>query len=432
MPAIIVVGAQWGDEGKGKIIDRLSLQAARVVRAQGGNNAGHTVLIGPEEYKLHLIPSGILFPDTKCYIGGGTVIDPHVLLHEMDHLMQRGITMSGRLGISKYAHVIFPYHRLWDSLIEKSKGKSAIGTTGRGIGPCYADKTNRIGIRMADLVDPIALQMALKPILEIKNREMQLIFQEKNLDFSEIYEAYKLYGERLKPFVMDVEQAVNEALDLGENILLEGAQGTFLDITFGTYPYVTSSQTIAAGICSGAGIGPTKVKHTVGVVKAYSTRVGNGPFPSEMRAEEVFFDHHEAREVGTTTGRMRRIGWFDAVLVKQAVRLNGISSIALTKLDILDTFREIKICTGYKKNDRYLDEFPCSQTDYENLLPVYETHPGWQTSTADIKSCEDLPVNAMRYVTRIQELCGVPISILSVGPQREQTHLIQDVFKEPV
>lgn len=428
MPAIIVVGAQWGDEGKGKIIDMLSASAKHVVRAQGGNNAGHTVIIGTEEYKLHLVPSGILYPHPFCYIGGGTVIDPAVLLDEIESLEKRGIQVQGRLKISGSAHVIFPFHKLWDSVSEQSKGRRAIGTTGRGIGPCYIDKTSRSGIRMAELIEPAALERRLKTVIAEKNEELKSMEGIPLLNEEEIFITYSAFGKRLAPFAADTEKDVNDALDAGENVLLEGAQGTFLDITFGTYPYVTSSNTIAGGICAGAGVGPTRIGHTIGVVKAYSTRVGNGPFPTEVNEQELFIDHLQAREVGTTTGRTRRIGWFDAVLARQAVRLNGIDSIALTKLDILDRLDEIKLCTGYQKQGRLLDHFPVKAEDYEGLQPVYEIHPGWRQPVGNIKSIEQLPTNAQKYLRRIESLCRAPISMLSVGPERERTIVLRDFF----
>lgn len=429
MPGVIVVGAQWGDEGKGKIIDILSKEATYVVRAQGGNNAGHTVLIGTDEYKIHLVPSGILFPHTQCYIGGGTVIDPEVLLEEIEMLESRGIQVKGRLHISLMAHVIFPYHKIWDEISEERKKEYAIGTTKKGIGPCYADKINRIGIRFAELISPDTLYSHLKRIVEMKNQELSCLYNKPLIDFERIFEQYKQFGMRLLPYVKNIEKNIYDALSAGENVLFEGAQGTFLDVTFGTYPYVTSSQTIAAGICSGAGIGPTQIDHTIGIVKAYTTRVGHGPFVTEIDiTQNALFDHNEAREVGTTTGRKRRIGWFDVPLVRQSIRLNGIDSIALMKLDILDAIKEIPVCVGYKLNGMLLEDFPVLQEDLEKICPHYEIMPGWQCSTRDVKSLKELPENALKYIKKLEGLLDVPIQILSLGPERERTLIIKNVF----
>lgn len=430
MPAIIVVGAQWGDEGKGKVIDCLSAQATHVVRSQGGNNAGHTVIIDQIEYKLHLIPSGILYPHTLCYIGGGTVVDPEVLIEEMNYLQEKKIDFKNRLKLSGYAHVILPYHCLWDKLAERKKGSSAIGTTGRGIGPCYADKVNRIGIRLAEFIDSNLLKKRLRELVDLKNEELKEFSKDSFLQYEKILETSQQMAEILTPYVCDVEKEINDALDAKHCLLLEGAQGTFLDITFGTYPYVTSSQTIAAGICTGAGIGPTRINHTVGVVKAYTTRVGNGPFPSELKSGEIFLDHNKAREIGTTTGRNRRIGWFDAVLVRQAVRLNGIDSIALTKLDILNDVKEIKICTGYERNGKIVENFPITENDFKNLVPIYETMEGWNQPLSSMAHLDELPVNAKKYITKIENLCKAPVSLLSVGPERERTILCRKLFGE--
>ncbi|MDR3623791.1 MAG: adenylosuccinate synthase [Chlamydiales bacterium] len=428
MPGIIVVGTQWGDEGKGKVIDLLSHQADFVIRAQGGNNAGHTILIGKEEFKLHLIPSGILYDHTKCCIGGGTVIDPEVLFNEMDTLKQRGISFEGRLGISSAAHIIFPYHKLWDLLIEERKKDSAIGTTKKGIGPCYADKINRIGIRVAELISPDQLEIALEKVLKIKNEELECVFKKPAFDFKEIFNVYRAYGERLKPYVEPVEDLIYEALQAGKKVIFEGAQGTFLDITFGSYPYVTSSQTIASGICAGAGIGPTSIDHTIGVVKAYTTRVGLGPFPTEMKEEETCIDPILSREIGTTTGRIRRIGWFDVPLVKQAIRLNGIDSIALMKLDVLDHVEKIKICTAYEHKGAILKDFPVLKESFEKITPQYQIMDGWMQSTRDIRCVSNLPLNARRFIETIEQLCGAQMCIVSVGPERDSTLIVKDIF----
>jgi adenylosuccinate synthase len=430
MPSVVVVGIQWGDEGKGKMIDLLSQKADHIVRAQGGNNAGHTIKVGDEEYRFHLVPSGILYPHTRCYITGGTVIDPEVLIQEIHGLNEKGISVKDRLFISPYAHVIFPYHKDLDKLYEALKGGAAIGTTGRGIGPCYVDKAHRIGIRMGDIIRPEAFRKQLQLNLAFKNQELERVFHRPPLDFEKIYNAYLAYGEKLAPFVMQIENQLAIELKKGSRVLFEGAHGTFLDATFGTYPFVTSSSTLAAGICAGAGIGPTQIDHTLGVVKAYTTRVGNGPLPTALsEAEEsLFLDHVAAREIGTTTGRKRRMGWFDAALVRYGARLNGATSFAVTKLDILDKLDKIKICTGYQIDGGVLEIPPCSAEDYEGLKPIYEELPGWKSSTSHATHWESLPKNAHRYLRRIEELCETPISFVSVGPERERTLMLKELF----
>jgi adenylosuccinate synthase len=426
MPQVILIGAQWGDESKGKVIDILTSQAKHVVRAQGGNNAGHTVIVGGEESKLHLIPAGILHPHTTCYIGAGTVIDPEVLIQEIECLQSHGLNVKGRLWISPSAHIIFPYHRLLDQLLEQKKGERSVGTTGRGIGPCYADKASRLGIRMGELIRPDIFGKVLKSVLALKNEELKLFGVEK-ITYEELHKKYSQLAELIKPFVSAVEEQLIEAIHKNENTLFEGAQGTFLDISHGTYPYVTSSNTIAGGICAGAGIGPTYIDHTMGVVKAYTTRVGNGPLPTQVE-EDQFFDHQMTREYGMVSGRKRRVGWFDAVLVKTAVNLNGINSIAVTKLDLLDEFETIKICVGYQIHGVRVDHVPCLTEDLEKIVPIYETLPGWRSSTKHVTSYEELPEQAKNYLKRIEVLCGAPLSMVSVGPQREKTILLNDVF----
>ncbi|MCK4650999.1 adenylosuccinate synthase [Candidatus Babeliales bacterium] len=419
---ILCVGIQWGDEGKGKIVDLLSQGADMIVRAQGGNNAGHTVVVGNEEYKLHLIPSGIVNEQTKCYIGGGVVIDPEVLLKEISSLESRGIKVIGRLFISSYAHIIMPYHGQLDRDIEKSKGKSAIGTTGRGIGPCYADKINRIGIRVVDFINPERLKKSLELNLKLVNNQFEKIYGHDGMDFEAIYKKLIYIAKQLRPYILgDTEFRINKGIYEGKKVLFEGAQGTLLDITYGTYPFVTSSSTIASGICSGCAVGPTKIKHTLGIVKAYTTRVGNGPFPTEVSEEEIFLDYKKGRELGTTTGRKRRIGWIDIPLIKTSVIFNGANSIAFMKLDILDDLEIIKICTSYEYNGKIYDVIPGECPDLSLVIPVYEEVPGWQTKTTDITSYENLPDNMKAYIRRIEELSGVYVSILSVGPGRDQT-----------
>lgn len=428
MAQIILIGAQWGDEGKGKIIDILTAQSKHVVRAQGGNNAGHTVIIDKEEYKLHLIPSGILHPHTHCYIGAGTVIDPEVLIQEIEALESRNIHVKGRLWISPSAHIIFPYHRILDLLLEQKKGERSIGTTGRGIGPCYADKASRLGIRMGELIRPDIFSKVLRSVLYLKNEELTKLFAGEKIHFEEIHKKYSQFAEVLKPYVACVEELINQAIDNKENVLFEGAQGTFLDISLGTYPFVTSSNTIAGGICAGAGVGPTRIDHTIGVIKAYTTRVGNGPLPTEVEENERFLDHHQAREYGTTTGRKRRIGWFDAVLARTAVRFNGVDSIALTKLDVLDHLENIKICVGYQIHGLRLDHVPYLSEDLEKIVPIYETVPGWKVSTSHIDHYDNLPEHAKNYLMKIEALCGAPISMISLGPERERTIILKDIF----
>lgn len=428
MPCVIVVGTQWGDEGKGKIVDLLTAHAKHIIRSQGGNNAGHTILVDKEEYKLHLTPSGILQPHTQCYIGAGTVIDPEVLLEEINSLKARGLSLNNRLWISPGAHLIFSYHRQLDTLFEEKKGKLSIGTTGRGIGPCYADKANRIGIRVAEWIRPDLFPQVLKQVLDIKNKELVQLYNKSPIDFEQLYQKYASLASQLKPFVGDVEDRIYHAIDKDENILFEGAQGTFLDITSGTYPFVTSSSTTAAGICSGASIGPKSINHTLGVVKAYTTRVGNGPLPTEVSDNIFPLDHKKAREFGTTTGRKRRIGWFDTVLMKAAVKINSLDSLAVTKLDVLDELETIKICTGYLHNGKICHTLPPIASDLASISPIYEEMPGWKQPTNDAKHFGELPLEAQAYLNKIEKLCGVPLSLISVGPERQQTIILKDIF----
>ena len=421
MPNMIVLGTQWGDEGKGKIVDVLTEHVDIVVRAQGGNNAGHTILIEEKEYKLHLVPSGILHPHTVCYIAGGVVVDPSVLVEEIKMLEALGIDVRGRLFISERAHIIFPYHKIIDGLQESRRGQQKIGTTNRGIGPSYADKITRTGIRMVDFVNVDRFSVLLKDTLNSKNEELEKIYGEHPLSFDRVYEEYSEYGEYLKPFVLNVESNIHCAIEQNKSIVLEGAQGNFLDINMGTYPFVTSSCTLAAGLCSGAGVGPTNVDYVVGVVKAYSTRVGAGPFPTKLLDGDIFLDHLASREFGSTTGRARNIGWFDAVLVREAAQTNGIHSLAVTKLDVLDDLDTIKICVAYELRGERIENIPCSVFDVDEVVPVYEEWKGWKTSTKKAKTIEDLPNNARIYLNRIEELINVPIGIISCGPERRQT-----------
>ncbi|HSX03892.1 MAG TPA: adenylosuccinate synthase [Rhabdochlamydiaceae bacterium] len=424
---MIVIGLQWGDEGKGKIIDLLAKEADHVVRAQGGNNAGHTIKVKDKEFAFHIIPSGMLYPHTQCYIGGGTVIDPEAILKEIEELKSKGLDVKGRLHISAHAHVIFSYHRRLDFLREK---EMKIGTTGKGIGPCCIDRYGRMGIAVGELIDPTRFKKRLYETLEWKNQEIKKLFNEDQIEFEPIFQHYVALGQKLKEYVQDVEGQLAEILKKKEKVLFEGAHGSLLDITFGTYPYATSSNTIASGILAGAGIGPTNIKHVLGVVKAYSTRVGNGPFPTEFlpREQILFLDHKAAREIGTTTGRKRRLGWFDALLVRYAIHLSGVNSIAVTKLDILDSLSEIKVCVGYKIGDKQIEDAYSALFRLDEVEPIYEVHQGWMQSTKGIKKVEDLPEKTRKYLDRLAELCKVPISIISFGPDREETVQLKKEF----
>ncbi len=428
MPAVIVVGAQWGDEGKGKVIDILTAKARHVVRSQGGNNAGHTIIIGHDEYKLHLTPSGILQPHTQCYIAAGCVIDPEVLVFELQTLQSKGVDLTNRLWISPAAHIIFPYHRKLDLLLEQKKGPRAVGTTGRGIGPCYADKANRIGIRMGELMQPELFTTLLKNALVLKNDEMVKLHEEEPLSYEEILTDYTRYAQFLAPFVTNVEEIIDHSILKGESVLFEGAQGTFLDSSVGTYPFVTASSTIAGGICTGAGIGPSRISHTLGVLKAYTTRVGLGPLPSEISEKDQFLDHQNAREYGTTTRRKRRIGWFDAVLAKTSARLNGLDSIAVTKLDVFDTVDSIKICVAYEINGKRTESVPYLSEQFAEAKPIYETMKGWKMCTSKMTKYKELPKEALDYLQKLESLTGVPISMISLGPERNQTIMLHDPF----
>lgn len=430
MKSIAVLGMQWGDEGKGKVVDLLSEKAKHIARAQGGNNAGHTILVGGKEFRFHLIPSGILYPHTKCYIGGGTVIDPKWLLEEMHELRKHQVHWEKRLFLSPYAHVVFPYHRLFDQFSETKKGTSAIGTTGRGIGPCYVDKVRRTGIRISELIESALLRAKLEELLPAKNEEFQKLYAHRGFDLEEIFREYEAYGQTLKPFVAPVEEMLFEAQKNEEPILFEGAQGALLDVTFGTYPYVTSSCTLAGGISAGLGFGPSRIDHIIGAVKAYTTRVGNGPFPTELAPEELslFPGHIESREIGTTTGRKRRIGWLDIPVLKATCCWNGADSLAVMKLDILDQLDEIKICVGYKLHGKQILSFPTTSEELAQVVPIYETHRGWKTSTRETRIYNDLPARAKEYLRRIEELLQISISLVSIGPERERTLWLDRFF----
>ncbi|WP_420421885.1 adenylosuccinate synthase [Simkania sp.] len=416
MPTLAVIGLQWGDEGKGKIVDLLSSEVEIVVRAQGGNNAGHSVIAEGKEYHFHLISSGILSPTVTCMIAGGVVIDPASLLEEMKELETQNISFEGRLWLSPYAHVVLPYHRLLDAQNEREKGSTSIGTTGKGIGPCYSDAVARLGIRICDFISPEIFKNKLRKVLPIKNRLL-----EKPIEVDAIIEEYSVYAEKLKPFVKPLEVELAIEIKRGKKILFEGAQGALLDISYGTYPFVTSSHTTSGGLALGAGVGPQAIQETLGIVKAYATQVGNGPFPTEFNEGETSLDPKKAREFGTTTGRQRRMGWFDAVLVSHAIRLSEVTSLALTKLDILDQLPTIKICTGYELDgEKWIFPPPCVE-DLERVTPIYEEVEGWQTDTSEIKQLEEFPKNVRLFLNKLESLLGIPIDVVSFGPEREKT-----------
>jgi len=420
MPNTILIGAQWGDEGKGKIIDVLTDRSDLVVRMQGGNNAGHTVIDGKKKYVLHLIPSGVLrSKKKKCVIGNGVVIDPVHLVSEIEGLRKQGIDVKGNLFVSETAHLVFPYHRLLDAHKESSKGKNKIGTTKRGIGPAYGDKAARTGIRMVDLMNPEVFTALLKERIRANNEVLQGLGSKK-VSFKKTLEDYLAAAKKLKPFVVDTVHMLHEASQNKANILFEGAQGTFLDIDHGTYPYVTSSSTTSGGACTGTGIPPNRIDKVVGVMKAYTTRVGEGPMPTEDDFLSDHF-HNMGREFGATTGRARRCGWLDAVLLRHATIVNGIDEIAITNLDGLDTIPVIKVCIGYQIGRKKLDRLPNAMGSLAQCKPIYAEYPGWQTSTEECRKWSDLPVNARRYLKEIAKLSGTRLKIASVGPARTQT-----------
>ncbi|GAA2729765.1 adenylosuccinate synthase [Actinocorallia aurantiaca] len=427
MPAIVLVGAQWGDEGKGKATDLLGGKVDYVVRYQGGNNAGHTVVIGDKSYALHLLPSGILSPDVVPVIGNGVVIDPGVLLQEIDGLKARGID-CGRLLISANAHLIMPHHRALDKVSERYLGKARIGTTGRGIGPAYGDKIARMGVRVQDLFDPGILQKKIELSLREKNQVLTKVYNRRPILVDPIVEEYLEYGERMRSYVANTELVINKALDEDKVVLLEGAQGTLLDIDHGTYPFVTSSSPTAGGACAGSGVGPTKVKSVIGILKAYTTRVGAGPFPSELLDEMGEYLRTTGGEYGVTTGRDRRCGWFDAVIARYASRVNGITDFFLTKLDVLSGLEQVPVCVAYDVDGERHEEMPSTQTEFHHAKPILEYLPGWKEDITSAKSFDDLPPNAQSYVKRIEELSGAQISAIGVGPGRDQTLTIRDLI----
>ncbi len=432
MPVIVVVGGQWGDEGKGRIIDLLAQKAHIVARYSAGNNAGHTVVNELGEFKLHLVPAGIFYPDKVCVIGNGLVIDPAVLLGEIEELESRGVSVQGRLSLSNRAQVLMPWHPLIDRLDEELRGKGAIGTTGRGVGPAFADKVGRAGVRVADLLDKESLLQLLSFLVPYKNAILDKLYGAEPLSLERVHAEYADYGSRLAPFVADVGALVQEALVRGDTVLLEGAQGALLDLDAGTYEYVTSSvpSSLAGGATIGIGIGPTQIDRVLGVYKAYNTRVGNGPMPTELTDEtgDLLREGGPRPEYGATTGRPRRCGWFDAVAAHYTARINGVTAIALTRLDVLDQLPTIKVCTAYQLDGGQTHSLPASGAALFRASPVYEERPGWNEDTSGVRRFRDLPENARAYVRRIEELLGAPVHLVSVGPEREQAIPIKPIL----
>lgn len=428
MSAFIVLGAQWGDEGKGKMTDYLAEDADVVVRFQGGNNAGHTVVVGDKEYKLHLIPSGILYDDKLNVIGNGVVLDPKALFEEIDYLEGVGVKVTPeKLIISDRAQLIMPYHKVLDRLKEKARGKNDIGTTGKGIGPCYTDKFERCGIRVCDLMHPEVFAEKLKENIEMKNAYITKVLGGEALDYNEILNEYLEFGKRLKPFIEETSVKVYNDIKADKTVLFEGAQGMLLDIDYGTYPYVTSSNTTAGGVSNGVGIGPNMITNAVGITKAYTTRVGKGPFQTELLDETGEWIREKGHEYGVTTGRSRRCGWLDLVIVKTAVRVSGLTSLAVTKIDTLAGLDTLKVCVGYKFDGKVIDYFPASLEDLAKCEPVYEEFAGWGEEVANARSYDELPENAKKYLERIEEFTETKISIVSVGPKRDQTMRVKDL-----
>jgi adenylosuccinate synthase len=419
MPTLVIVGAQWGDEAKGKLVDVLGSAADLVVRYSGGNNAGHTVITGGKTYKFQLIPAGILHPGTIAIIGSGMVVCPKGLLEELDRTLEQKSEL-GELLVSSAAHVVFPYHRMLDALEEEARGENKIGTTSRGIGPAYQDKVARFGIRMGEFVRPDLFAKRLREVLEYKNRLLTM-FGSHTLEFQPLLDEFSLYAERLRPYVVDTEVVVQRAVDEDKKVLFEGAQGTFLDLDSGTYPYVTSSHPIAGGACLGTGIGPRAIQNVLGVCKAYTTRVGSGPFPTELDDEVGTFIRDRGQEYGTVTGRGRRCGWLDMVLLNQSARLNSLSGLVLTRLDVLSGLERLKACVGYRLGNQTIDHIPANIWDFAEAEPIYEELDGWQEDLRSCRSLNDLPPAAMRYLEFVQDRTRTPVAILSIGPDREET-----------
>ncbi len=430
MANVVVVGAQWGDEGKGKVVDIYTEYADEIVRYQGGNNAGHTLVVGDEKVVLHLIPSGVLHAGKRCVIGNGVVLDPEVFIMEVNRLKAAGrLEDDSTLLLSESLHIIMPYHKAIDIAREAKSGDKKIGTTGRGIGPCYEDKIGRRGVRLMDLIDPVAFSRKLRENLEEKNAILERLGEEP-LNYNEIYRAYQDFAEILKKYIADTSLVLSKSVTAGKKLLFEGAQGTLLDVDHGTYPFVTSSSTCAGGAATGTGVSPREIHEVVGISKAYVTRVGSGPFPTELLEETGEKLRQIGGEFGATTGRPRRCGWFDAMVIRYAVRINGLTGIALTKLDVLSDFETIKVCTGYTFEGQALETLPAKLETFENCVPVYEELPGWNTDITGVRSFDQLPENAKKYVKRLEELAGCPIVMVSVGPRRDQTMMLKNPFGE--
>ena len=427
MASVIIVGTQWGDEGKGKIVDYLAENCEYVVRSQGGSNAGHTVVVDNVKYKLRLLPSGILHKDKVCVIGNGVVIEPKVFLSEIDSLIEKKVNISN-LKISDRAHVLMPYHKILDELQEEDLGENKLGTTKNGIGPCYMDKSSRLGIRIVDLMNKETFAKKLKFNVELKNKLLKKLYNHEGVNYDELLKEYLEYADRLRPYVADTTTILNKAIKEKKNILFEGAQATMLDLDHGTYPFVTSSYPVAGGACTGSGIGPRKIDNVIGVVKAYSTRVGEGPFPSELFDDVGQLIRDRGGEYGTVTGRARRCGWLDACVVKYASYVNGLDSIAITRLDILDELDKLKICVAYKYNGEILEGYPADLEVLSKAEPVYEEFEGWKTSTRDIREYDKLPENAKKYLKRLSEVIETDISIVSVGAGRDETIIVKKIF----
>jgi adenylosuccinate synthase len=429
MSNVVIVGTQWGDEGKGKVVDLLASGADLVVRFQGGNNAGHTLVVNGEETICHLIPSGILHKGKKCLIGNGVVVDPAVLLQEIHSLMEKGISVSpDNLALSEKAHLIMPYHKAIDQAREAAKSKDKIGTTGRGIGPCYEDKVGRTGIRAIDLLEPEILEEKIRTNLKEKNFYLTQFLDAKPLEFKPLLKSYLSMGEILRPYISDVSLEIDRAVKSGENILFEGAQGTHLDIDHGTYPFVTSSNPLSGTVCTGAGVGPDKLHHIVGIVKAYTTRVGAGPFVTELLDDTGDYIQEKGAEYGATTGRRRRCGWLDLVMLRDSVRLNGLTSLSVTKLDVLTGLKRLKICVGYEMDGNTLYSIPSSLQRLAQCTPIYEEMPGWREDISSARTLDQLPDTARNYLKRIEEITETPFSIISVGAARDQTIVLKDLF----
>ena len=427
MSAVVIVGAQWGDEGKGKATDLLGPRADYVVKPNGGNNAGHTVVVNGQKFELKLLPAGILSENATPVIGNGVVVNPEALFSEIEGLQARGADTS-KLKISANAHLVAPYHQTMDKVTERFLGKRAIGTTGRGIGPAYMDKVGRLGIRMQDILDESILRQKVEGALRQKNQLLVKVYNRRHVEVDEVVDYFMSYAERLKPMIVDTTQLLNKALDEGKTLLMEGGQATFLDVDHGTYPFVTSSNPTAGGACVGSGVGPTRISRVIGIQKAYTTRVGAGPFPTELFDKMGDFLRTTGGEFGVNTGRPRRCGWYDAVLARQAVRINGFTDLFITKLDVLTGLEKVPVCVAYEVDGVRFDEIPMTQTDFHHAKPIYEYFDGWNESISDAKTLDDLPENARKYVHKLEELSGCRISAIGVGPDRDQTIVVRDLM----